>query len=161
VPVTWPFVSEGKHEFVRTAHTHWITSPLVTTEIEALVKSWRRDLRARNLAPKTVKTYGESADQLVAHLAGAGVTTVDAVTREHVSDFITHLLAVLAGDGQRAVPGAAAVLLVARRRGGDPDVADGQAAAAEAPRAADAGARRACHPGTAQGLRRQGLRLAT
>jgi site-specific recombinase XerD len=66
----------------------------VTTEIEALVQSWRRDLRARNLARKTIKTYGESADQLVAHLAAAGVTTVEAVTREHVSDFITHLLAV-------------------------------------------------------------------
>jgi len=71
-----------------------MTSPIVTTEIEALLKSWRRDLRARNLAPKTVKTYGESTDQLVAHLAAAGVTTVEAVTREHVSDFITHLLTV-------------------------------------------------------------------
>jgi site-specific recombinase XerD len=66
----------------------------VTTAIEALVKSWRRELRARNLAPKTIKTDGESADQLVAHLAAVGVTTVEAVTREHVSDFITHLLAV-------------------------------------------------------------------
>jgi hypothetical protein len=60
----------------------------VTTEIEALVGSWRRDLRARNLARKTIKTYGESADQLVAHLAEAGVTEAQAVTREHVSDFI-------------------------------------------------------------------------
>ena len=66
----------------------------MTTEIEALVQSWRRDLRARNLARKTIKTYGESADQLVAHLAAVGVTTVEAVTREHVSDFITHLLTV-------------------------------------------------------------------
>jgi site-specific recombinase XerD len=65
----------------------------VTTEIEALINSWRRDLRARNLAPKTIKTYGESADQLVAHLAEAGVTEVQAVTRDHVSGFITDLLA--------------------------------------------------------------------
>jgi hypothetical protein len=42
--------------------------------IEALVASWRRDLRARNLAPKTVKTYGESADQLAAHLAAVVIT---------------------------------------------------------------------------------------
>jgi site-specific recombinase XerD len=70
-----------------------MTSPLVTTEIEALVGSWLRDLRARNLARKTIKTYGESADQLVAHLAEVGVTEAQAVTREHVSDFITDLLA--------------------------------------------------------------------
>jgi site-specific recombinase XerD len=75
------------------AHPERTTSPLVTTEIEALVNSWRRDLRARNVAPKTIKTYGESADQLVAHLAAEGVTTVADVSREHVSDFITDLLA--------------------------------------------------------------------
>ena len=75
------------------AHPERITSPLVTTEIEALVNSWRRDLRARNLAPKTIKTYGESADQLVAHLAATGVTVVADVSREHVSGFITDLLA--------------------------------------------------------------------
>jgi site-specific recombinase XerD len=65
----------------------------VTAEIEALVNSWRRDLRARNLARKTIKTYGESADQLVAHLAAEGVTTAAEISREHVSDFITELLA--------------------------------------------------------------------
>jgi site-specific recombinase XerD len=62
------------------------------SEIEALVASWRRDLRARNLAPKTVKTYGESADQLAAHLADAGVTSKDDITRDHVAAFITWLL---------------------------------------------------------------------
>jgi hypothetical protein len=48
-----------------------MTSPRVTTEIESLADCWRRDLRA---ALKTTKTYGESADQLVAHVARAGVT---------------------------------------------------------------------------------------
>jgi site-specific recombinase XerD len=86
-------VGRHKHGFVRTAHHQRITSPLVTTEIESLVNSWRRDLRARNLARKTIKTYGESADQLVARLVMAGVTEPEAVTREHVSDFITDLLA--------------------------------------------------------------------
>ena len=55
--------------------------------------SWRRDLRARNLARKTIKTYGESADQLVAHLAAEGVTTAAEISQEHVSDFMTELLA--------------------------------------------------------------------
>jgi hypothetical protein len=66
VALTRVFVSGRKHRFVRTVHIQRITSPFVTTEIESLVNSWRRDLRARNLAPKTIKTYGESADQLVA-----------------------------------------------------------------------------------------------
>ena len=74
------------------AHPERMTSPLVTTEIEALV-TWCRDLRARNLAPKTIKTYSESADQLVAHLDVEGVTMAGDVSREQVSDFITDLLA--------------------------------------------------------------------
>ena len=91
--LTRMFARAYKRQFVRTTHHQRITSPFVTTEIEALVNSWRRDLRARNVARKTIKTYGESADQLVAHLAEAGVTEAQAVTREHVSDFITDLLA--------------------------------------------------------------------
>jgi integrase len=93
VALTRMFARAYKRQFVRTTHHQRITSPLVTTEIEALINSWRRDLRARNLARKTIKTYGESANQLVAHLAEAGVTEAQAVTREHVSDFITDLLA--------------------------------------------------------------------
>jgi integrase len=74
------------------AHPEQMTSPLVTTEIEALV-TWCRDLRARNLAPETIKTYGESADQVVAHLDVEGVTMAGDGAREQVSDFITDLLA--------------------------------------------------------------------
>jgi site-specific recombinase XerD len=57
------------------------------------VDSWRRDLRARNLAPKTIKTYGESADQLAAWLETEhGVTEVAAISRDHLTAFVTHLL---------------------------------------------------------------------
>jgi integrase/recombinase XerC len=42
---------------------------------------------------KTIKTYRESADQLVAHLAAEGIRTAADVSRDHVSAFITHLLA--------------------------------------------------------------------
>ena len=91
--LTWVFVIGCKHKFVRMAHPERMTSPLVTTEIEALVNSWRRDLRARNLAPETIKTYGESADRLFAHLGAEGVTMAAGVSREDVSDFITDLLA--------------------------------------------------------------------
>jgi site-specific recombinase XerD len=65
----------------------------VTSEIGGLVDSWRRDLRARNLAPKTIKTYGESADQLAVWLEDThGVTEAADITRDHVTAFITHLL---------------------------------------------------------------------
>jgi phage-related protein len=68
-------------------------SPPVTTDIESLVYCWRRDLRA---ALTTIKTYGESADQLVAHVARAGVTEVQAVRRDHVADW---------PEGTRTSPG--------------------------------------------------------
>ena len=57
-----------------------------------LVDSWRRDLRARNLAPKTIKTYGEAGDQLAAWLAERGVESWADATRDHVRGFVTHLL---------------------------------------------------------------------
>lgn len=64
----------------------------VSGEFSSLVDSWRRDLRARNLAPKTVKTYGESADQLAVWLDSQGVDGPAAVTRDHIRAFMTHLL---------------------------------------------------------------------
>lgn len=61
--------------------------------LSSLVDSWRRDLRARNLAPKTIKTYGESADQLVAWVVDEHEVTVPAgVERDHIRGFISHLL---------------------------------------------------------------------
>ena len=99
------------------AHPERMTSPLVTTEIEALVNSWRRDLRARNLAPETIKTYGESADRLVAHLGAEGVTMAADVSREDVSDFTTDLLATRsASTASVRFPGVTAVLHLACRR---------------------------------------------
>jgi site-specific recombinase XerD len=60
----------------------------VTTELEALTTSWRRSLRARNLAPKTIKTYCEAAGQLADFLERAGVGAVRDIERGHVEDFI-------------------------------------------------------------------------
>jgi hypothetical protein len=40
------------------------------TVLESLAAWWERALRARNLGPKTVTVYGESAGQLTAWLAG-------------------------------------------------------------------------------------------
>jgi integrase/recombinase XerC len=59
--------------------------------VEQLVASWRRSLRQRNLAVRTIETYVESASQLAGWLGELGVGDVDEVTRDHVADFITHL----------------------------------------------------------------------
>ena len=65
----------------------------MASEFSSLVDSWRRDLRARNLAPKTIKTYGESADQFVAWLEEEReVTAPAAVERDHIRGFTSHLL---------------------------------------------------------------------
>ena len=56
------------------------------------MESWERSLRARNLAPKTVTVYGESARQFTAYLAGKDVADPNNVTKAHAEDFITRLL---------------------------------------------------------------------
>jgi site-specific recombinase XerD len=50
--------------------------------------SWQRSLRARNLAPKTIKTYLEAAGQLVDYVTAAGVNDVAEIERHHVEQFI-------------------------------------------------------------------------
>ena len=47
-------------------------------ELGALRASWVRSMRARNLAPKTLRAYTDSLDQLVTH---AGDTTLAALDR--------------------------------------------------------------------------------
>jgi len=61
--------------------------------VEDLVASWKRSLRQRNLAARTIETYVESGSQLASWLESEQrITDIDAVTRDHVSDFITHLI---------------------------------------------------------------------
>jgi site-specific recombinase XerD len=54
-----------------------------------LAPSWRRHLLAANLAPKTVKTYGESLNRLVEH---AGDVDVTAISPPDLESFIQHTL---------------------------------------------------------------------
>ena len=61
--------------------------------VEDLVASWKRSLRQRNLAARTIETYIDSGHQLAEWLASEQrITDVDDVTRDHVSDFVTHLI---------------------------------------------------------------------
>jgi site-specific recombinase XerD len=53
-----------------------------------LLASWQRSLQARNLAPKTIKTYLEAAGQLVDYVSAAGVESMAEIGRHHVEDLI-------------------------------------------------------------------------
>jgi len=56
--------------------------------------SFKRGLRARNVADRTVQTYCESVSQLAAFLADKGMpTALEGVRREHIEAFIEDLLA--------------------------------------------------------------------
>ena len=52
-----------------------------------------RSLAAENKSPRTLETYGESVQQLAEFLADKGMPTDPAaITREHVTEWINHLL---------------------------------------------------------------------
>jgi site-specific recombinase XerD len=58
-----------------------------------LLTSWKRHLRAANLAPRTIQSYLEAADQLVAYLDASGVPDdPDTITRGDIESFLCSLL---------------------------------------------------------------------
>lgn len=62
-------------------------------DYNSYLRSWKRSLRARNLSPKTIATYEQSAVQFGEFLTRAGrPRTVAAITRADIEDFITELL---------------------------------------------------------------------
>jgi site-specific recombinase XerD len=89
--------SMGMAEPSATAHTPAITPEptengdrgAVPPNLEALVKSWERSLRAERKAPKTIKDYLHSTRCLARHLAAAGMPTdPPGIHRGHVEAFI-------------------------------------------------------------------------
>jgi integrase/recombinase XerC len=69
-------------------------SPLVAS-LNALRGSWLRSMRARNLSPKTISSYDESAGQLITFLAADpdAPATIDGLARRHVESFTASLAA--------------------------------------------------------------------
>jgi site-specific recombinase XerD len=62
-------------------------------DLEDLIPSFLRSLRAANKSPKTIKAYREAAEQLLAFLAEHGMpTTVTSIRREHVEAYIESVL---------------------------------------------------------------------
>jgi site-specific recombinase XerD len=69
------------------------TSSAELDELETLVDSWRRHLRAQRMSPATLLTYTTAVRQLARFLRTNGMpTAVAAIRREHVETWITELL---------------------------------------------------------------------
>lgn len=61
--------------------------------IDVLIGSFRRDLRARNKAPRTIQSYEEACTQFAAFLSSHGMPMkVTAIKREHVESYIVEVL---------------------------------------------------------------------
>lgn len=66
----------------------------VSISVESLVASFAEHLRAGNLRPRTIETYGEGLAKLIVFLREKGMPTdVDAIRREHLEAFIVDQLA--------------------------------------------------------------------
>ena len=62
--------------------------------LEVLIPSWERSLRSGNKAPKTIRSYGDSARMLAAFARDKfGITAVGRVNRDTVESFIEDQLA--------------------------------------------------------------------
>ena len=63
------------------------------TDLDGLLESWRRHLRAQRISPATISTYSTAVGQLTRFLERQGMpTTPSAIRREHVEAFITDIL---------------------------------------------------------------------
>jgi len=63
------------------------------TELDSLLESWRRHLRAQRISPATISTYSTAVGQLTRFLEWQGMPTTPAgIRREHVEAFITDIL---------------------------------------------------------------------
>jgi hypothetical protein len=63
-------------------------------DLSVLIPSFQRSLRAANKSAKTLATYSEACNQLLAFLRDSGMPTeVSKISREHVESFIERLVA--------------------------------------------------------------------
>jgi site-specific recombinase XerD len=69
------------------------TAASVVGDLATLVPDFGRHLRSENKSPKTIRSYVESAEQLLAFFGQRGMPTeVVKVRREHIDAFIADLL---------------------------------------------------------------------
>lgn len=71
-----------------------VRAAAVSASFDELKASFRRHLKAENCAEKTIETYLQAVERLELFLEQTGMpTAIDALTREHLEEFIGHLLA--------------------------------------------------------------------
>jgi site-specific recombinase XerD len=69
------------------------TAEMSVGALASLLPSWRRHLRAANLADRTVQSYLEAAQQFTDFLEERGMPrAVDGISREHIETFIENIL---------------------------------------------------------------------
>ncbi|MCU1453847.1 MAG: integrase family protein [Acidimicrobiales bacterium] len=69
------------------------STPRTLPDVESLLPSWQRHLRAANLSPRTIQSYVEAGTQLAAFLNAAGMpTSPTGIAREHIESFLEQLL---------------------------------------------------------------------
>jgi site-specific recombinase XerD len=64
----------------------------VSDDFDLLRDSFRRDLKLRNKADRTIGAYVESCDRFIAWARSQGLTTVTEVTRAHIRSWLEELL---------------------------------------------------------------------
>jgi site-specific recombinase XerD len=65
--------------------------PVPAVTLDDLIKSWLIDLRSRNLAPKTVNTYGGAARRLETGLPERCRKDAAEITRDDLRDYFAHI----------------------------------------------------------------------
>ncbi|HMK99210.1 MAG TPA: phage integrase N-terminal SAM-like domain-containing protein [Acidimicrobiales bacterium] len=61
-------------------------------ELYRLAKSFERHLKAEAKSDKTVHTYGEAVNQLIRHVAAAGIERARDIKREHIEEYVVGVL---------------------------------------------------------------------
>jgi len=70
------------------------TDSRLIDDLETLLPSWQRHLRAANLSPRTITAYTSTGQTLISFLRAAGMpTAASGVRREHLETFIEDQLA--------------------------------------------------------------------
>ena len=63
-------------------------------DLEVVATSFMRHLRAENLSPNTIESYGTAVQKFAAHLHQNGMpSTLSGIRREHIESWVEHLLA--------------------------------------------------------------------
>jgi site-specific recombinase XerD len=69
-----------------------VEQTVTAVDIQALLPSWQRSLKAARRSPRTIQSYTEAAEQLSDFLVRSGMPTAVAdIHREHVEAFIVDL----------------------------------------------------------------------